>query len=216
MKKKALQNYKKLMEAFWHRKYEKYKGDERHVVGRLNAPLAEYISDTQNIKDCFNVVIDPGQSVVDFGCGIGRFQDFLKEKFEKYIGVDLVRKIPGPDMFLVVGDFMRTKLSVDAVFTCVVLQHITNDEYLETLIKKFATILKPGGCVYINEQVGDGSLLMRDGFPYIKRRTKKHYKDLFKRNGFILSREIPRREHKMLKFKKEKAEENQKKATHES
>ena len=168
----------------------------------MDAPLEEYTSDTKHIIECFNLVVEEGNTVIDYGCGIGRFTEFLKTKFKNYVGVDIVRKLPQNETFVAAGDFLKSKISADAIFTCVVLQHITDDKYLDTLFEKFSSILPRGGCVYMNEQVGDGTIIFRGEFPYINRRKRGTYINMLNKYGFILEREIPRREHKVLKFKK--------------
>jgi SAM-dependent methyltransferase len=142
--------------------------------------------------------------VIDFGCGIGRFEDLLNKFFDNYIGVDIVRKIPKTRIFYTVEDFWKVSLRADAIFTSVVIQHITDDKYVAKLVKRFSEILPIGGCVYMNEQVGDGEIVYRGDFPYINRRTRKTYLKLFKPQGFELEREIPRRHHRILKFRKVK------------
>lgn len=194
--------YQKKMSLFWTHKYAKYAGKERHVVGRMGAPLKEFTSDTKNIKDCFSLVMEPGKSVIDFGCGIGRFVDLLENYFDSYIGVDLVKKISDKKAFYSLEDFLSKDVKVDAIFTCVVLQHITDDDYVDFLIKKFSECLASGGHVYINEQMGDGSILYRGDFPYINRRKRNTYIKMFVKYGFLLERDIPRRDHRLLKFKK--------------
>lgn len=192
----------KTMNEFWSKKYARYAGQERHVVGRVSAPLEEYLADTQNIKDCFATVMEPGKTVLDFGCGIGRFHSFLITYFNRYLGVDLVKKLPKDVEFQSLENFLRMDLTVDAIFTCVVLQHITDDDYLGFLFRKFNQCLLVGGCLYMNEQVGDGTLLYRDEFPYINRRKREAYVKTLEQYGFSLERELPRRDHRIFKFRK--------------
>lgn len=194
--------YMKEMRQFWAKKYEKYRGQERHVVGRLDAPLEEYEADTQHIKECFASVMESGKTVIDFGCGIGRFREFLLSYFSKYIGIDVVRKVNKETEFYFLDTFLRKDLHADAIFTSVVLQHITNDDYVQLLLKRFNHCLEVGGLLYMNEQVGDGSILRRHGFSYINRRKRETYVKLCADAGFLLEAEIPRNEHTVFKFKK--------------
>jgi hypothetical protein len=54
----------------------------------------------------------------------------------------------------------------------------------------------------MNEQIGDGKIVMRHGFSYINRRKRETYVSLLQKFGFLLDRDIPRKDHRMLKFKK--------------
>jgi SAM-dependent methyltransferase len=148
---KEFMNYMREMSEFWSNKYDKYKGEERHVVGRLDAPLEEYTLDTQNIKDCFLTISESGRAVIDFGCGIGRFRDVLSAKYPRYIGVDLVRKMGKDVEFYFLDTFLRRAFKVDAIFTSVVLQHVTNDKYLEFLFSRFNACLLTRWWLYLYE-----------------------------------------------------------------
>lgn len=194
--------YEALMQDFWTKKYIKHKGRERHVVGRLDAPLEEYLRETSDIKETLKSVVETGKTVIDYGCGIGRFRDFLKIYFENYIGVDLVCKLKDEKEFIKAEDFMRADIKADAVFTSVVIQHITDDEYVVKLFKKFRECINKGGHLYMNEQTGNGSLLIRRGFPYIRRRSGTWYRDNVSAQGFEVENVIPRNNHWIFKFKR--------------
>lgn len=175
----------KQMSKFWKEKYETLKGSEHQVVGAAGKSIEQYTLNTNAITSDFKEILSKGNTVVDFGCGIGRFKPLLQKYFKNYIGVDLVKKIitNGNADFYETQDFLSSDIKADAIFCCVVLQHIAENTFLKIIIDKFRDILPIGGKVYLNEQAGKQvDFIIRQNQFYLKKRTLEEYDDLF--NGF--------------------------------
>jgi tRNA (uracil-5-)-methyltransferase TRM9 len=97
-------------------------------------------------------------SVLDVGCGNGRFGEFLKQGIFEYTGIDSNQelldvakiKLPG-------GRFINqeiTQLKVQNQFDLVVcfgvLHHIPGFETRINLLNKMATLVKTGGCLSVS------------------------------------------------------------------
>jgi SAM-dependent methyltransferase len=97
---------------------------------------------------------------LDFGCGVGRVTRAMTESFDRAIGIDvssvmidgaqrLNDGIPGlefihnerPDL-AVIDD-----VSVDLVYSYIVLQHLPSDEMIQGYVREFVRIVRPGGLV---------------------------------------------------------------------
>lgn len=203
----------KQMEKFWTDKYKENEGKEYWVVGAHGKSYEQYLHNSKDIMNEFKTVLQEAGTVIDFGCGIGRFRPMLQQYFENYIGVDLVKKIDTDEeyqtkygrkklRFYQTKEFMSMSLKADAVFCSVVLQHIAENSYLSKVIEKFKNALPIGGKVYINEQIGDTWELIRKGQRYIHRRPLKEYDKLF--NGFKRIHDIKRKEdsHRLVVYER--------------
>lgn len=201
------------MRDFWTKKYTEFEGEEYRVVGNRSWSYNEYIHNSKDIIEEFKSVIKPGDTALDFGCGIGRLRPLLQNYYRQYIGVDVVKKIDTEEEYQIKGgaskviyydskDFLVSNIKVDAVFCCVVLQHIVENSELTPIIDKFRQILPLGGLVYLNEQVGNGETILRKGMKYIKSRSLQEYMNLF--CGFKLIKQEDRKEagHKLIIFER--------------
>jgi len=137
-------------------------------------------------------------NILDFGCGDGQYSILIKKQHPqcKVYGCDLSAnmvklacsnanhedieiqfkvsdsKIPFNEMF-------------DLIFVNAVLAHI-DESLLDDIVVDFATHLRSGGAVIVFEQTAS---IPRYGDTW-NRRTEKFYEDLFKRNGFELTKKI--------------------------
>lgn len=122
-------------------------------------------------------------TVLDFGCGTGRFAIKLAERYKQYIGVDIAGRAfeyapTGPNIryqeLIYDGIDLPTK-SIDAVVAVTVLQHITDDDELRRWVKEIRRISKSKGMIYII----DG---MYKDFtrPHVRTRRREFYQVLFK------------------------------------
>lgn len=96
-------------------------------------------------------------SILDFGCGIGRITEFMAKDFKSVIGVDI-----SPTMLAEgrkrLGTYKNVKLletdgvniplsenSTDFVFAYLVFQHIKDRNIVEGAFREILRVLKPGG-----------------------------------------------------------------------
>jgi 2-polyprenyl-3-methyl-5-hydroxy-6-metoxy-1,4-benzoquinol methylase len=86
------------------------------------------------------------KSVFEFGCGVGRILELLKNKVESHYGIDISKKAVAiatkKNLNIEWGD--ETKLGTikkhDVVFTCSVLDHIEDIEDIVNELKRIANI----------------------------------------------------------------------------
>jgi SAM-dependent methyltransferase len=123
-------------DAFWRR------GDE--VVDRM--------------LELGGIELDPGETVLDIGCGVGRLTRALAGRVRHVYGLDVSREMlelarkHNPDLanaewlhgdgagLGVVGD-----ASVDGCFSHVVFQHIPDPEITLNYVREMGRVLRPGG-----------------------------------------------------------------------
>jgi SAM-dependent methyltransferase len=107
--------------------------------------------------------MDPG-SVLDFGCGYGRFLRKMHSLWPKakLHGVDLcpeaIEHIARDSNWFDCGKpklstSIPARLKVDLVFDCLALQHVTDDGMLKKTVADFGRILKPGGRFVLFENI---------------------------------------------------------------
>jgi len=202
------------MKKYWINRYARQKGKEYSIVGNRSWTHNEYLHNSKNIMYEFDSVLDSGDTVIDYGCGIGRFQPLLLKHYKNYIGIDFVNRLYvegktgknvkcfGVDAFFE-SEAIR---NVDAVFCSVVLQHIVDEKCIEQTVDRFYDILNPGGKVYLNEQVGENSsIIIRDDIKYLKIRTLDEYEKLFSGFSLVYNRERETEPgHSILIFEKDK------------
>jgi ubiquinone/menaquinone biosynthesis C-methylase UbiE len=103
------------------------------------------------------------QAALDFGCGIGRLAAGLANHFEEVIGVDVSSTMLGSAREL---HSNRTNLefdlnqnkdlgwisdsSFDFVLSLLVLQHLESTQTIETFLREFVRVLKPGGAIVVS------------------------------------------------------------------
>ena len=87
-------------------------------------------------------------SLVDVGCGVGRFRDAAQDLATSYIGVDVVRhsQLPG-DVIFVAADLEREPIplgtdSADIVAAIETVEHLENPH---AFARELTRVVKPGG-----------------------------------------------------------------------
>jgi len=126
--------------------------------------------------------------ILDFGCGVGRLSHQAAKKARSVSGFD-----PSSEMIRIAGETYGAQnnlnfsaslpekpASFSKIFTVWVLQHI-GDQELETLLKDFARLIKPGGKVVILEQTRQWRRILSDIHIH---RTREEYIALFRAAGF--------------------------------
>lgn len=102
------------------------------------------------------------QSVLDFGCGAGRFTSDLAEMINgKSVGLDITQKLinicPPHEQVKYICDkkfFDNNKLIFDVVWVCLVLGGLTENEIV-ILAKNIEAVLADNGLLFIVESTGD-------------------------------------------------------------
>jgi len=108
------------------------------------------------------------KSALEFGCAYGRMLRHLREQWPEadLYGVDLCRgaldhlaknwHLPGGPPRLFNQNVPPTGIEVDLIFTCTVLQHVTDRENLQAIADGFRAILNPNGYLILFENVNWG------------------------------------------------------------
>jgi SAM-dependent methyltransferase len=169
--------------------------DLRSVIdpADVNGNKNRYIDLLQKLALGRSFAIGPRDTVLDFGCGIGRFTDWLEKRGGAIIGIDsdsemiaVARELhPHSRCRWMTYSGQRLPLedqSVDRILSVWVLQHVLDDANLRQLIADFARVLRPGGAIALIEQVIPGHGNVVPG--YIHQRTAGEYHELFKVAGF--------------------------------
>jgi SAM-dependent methyltransferase len=120
-----------------------------------------------------------GRTIVDFGCGPGRFLDIVRRKGGLAVGIDLSDAVDAaranfaddPDVLVVQGDLLRPPFregAFDGGFSIGVLHHTPEPD---RGVSALARIVRPGGwvscCVYPRDAFYD--------YPSVERFRRLHY-----------------------------------------
>jgi SAM-dependent methyltransferase len=147
----------------------------RMAKGPLEAGTEKNADDTWRFIAGF-VERDEPKSILEFGCGYGRMLRRLRNRWPKarLYGVDLSAEAlehmkanwQGRPPMLFNQDSPPMHIRVDLIFTCTVLQHVTDDGTLGRIAEGFRAILRPGGSMVLFENVshrtGEGGAHMRE------------------------------------------------------
>lgn len=158
MEQKTLQS----MKRFWDARYAQ-RGEG--VVGRANENHHEQ---TQRIITELNQVMPKGvyfPLALDFGSGWGRMLPYLSELAGHIYAVDLVssaltaaaEKIPNVTPYLIDTSYdipVKDK-TFDLLFSCLVLQHIVDEQLFQAATREIRRTLKPGATVILLDNAVD-------------------------------------------------------------
>ena len=123
--------------------------DNSFFSTQFGRSIARYVSKHISIYD---------KSILDFGCGTGKFLEILSEFGpKKLLGIEItdsennkIVKWGGVGEFFYVKDLPSpiSDSSVDICFLIEVIEHLT-DEVLENTIKEIKRVIKPGGYLIV-------------------------------------------------------------------
>jgi len=86
------------------------------------------------------------KSVLEFGCGVGKNLELLKDKVDEHLGIDVSEKAieigKKKNLNVIEGDevALKTLKKHDIVFTCSVLDHIKDIDNLVKELKRIANV----------------------------------------------------------------------------
>jgi 2-polyprenyl-3-methyl-5-hydroxy-6-metoxy-1,4-benzoquinol methylase len=148
-------------EEIWWDKYGEYMTYQWKLT-----PELESILKTELNNDYFDFLLNPGERLLDLGCGSGWLSLHFAERGMEVLGIDLSQQqinaantlktdshLPNVEFEcrdLAHWDCEKYKGQFSSVFVSAFLHHLAEVE-LEMIIGKIATVLKPGGRAYMYE-----------------------------------------------------------------
>jgi ubiquinone/menaquinone biosynthesis C-methylase UbiE len=151
------------MRAFWN---ERAQEDAYFFVDNRRAyrdPALERFwmvgeRDLDRILGMFDVVVQPSQTVLDIGCGVGRLTRPLAERAGHVYGIDISAEMLGlarrhhadlDNVEWLLGDGSTLQpipdMSVDVCVSHVVFQHIPDPRVTMNYVREMGRVLSPGG-----------------------------------------------------------------------
>ena len=151
--------------TYWNDKAKSAKGN--HILASCGNNEYENECMHQAQLHALNTVIDQqidikGKTILDFGCGSGRWVEFFCNLGAKYIGVDIsdemieLSKSRYPDNSFITLKDHKIPLETDScdfVFSIAVIHH-NRPPQQEEMLGEIARILKPGGYLFLFESLG--------------------------------------------------------------
>ena len=124
--------------------------------------IADEFSSTRDkpwseLKPLFDYYIKNNESVLDLGCGNGRYLEYMASGV-KYTGIDFSEKLielarkKYPEGNFSIGDVLKLNFpdnSFNKVFSIAVLHHIPSYELRLQVFEEIKRVLKPGGVVFL-------------------------------------------------------------------
>lgn len=168
---------------YWQKRYSEHGGQK--TVGNISIQTQQaYEAENQIFKNNMTPLFpEQVNTVLDFGYGIGRWTTLLKQYAEAYYATDIIEAVPmNTPYFDLIDDngtipFGDTKF--DFIFTCVVLQHVVDEDLLNNYIKQFYHRLEDDGYIVITENT-----FKAPDKDYLSFRPYEHYVALFEDNNF--------------------------------
>jgi len=182
--------------GYWLNRYEILGG--RKTVGHISWDDADYLYEKTEIQKQLKRFLPsvPEFNILDFGCGICRHMELLKEVYPNgtYYGTDIVSGVIHENKIYHESEkchfelfdgykipFTEPRLVMfNLIFCSVVLQHIIDNDLLDLYISQFWKRVKEKGYVLIYENIHSEN---KDK-DYIKFRTAQTYHSLFEKVGF--------------------------------
>jgi len=183
-----------LNKGYWESRYEKMGG--KRTVGKSSWDDKTY----QEVLDQFNSgVLDAMMGgrrwgrILDFGCGIGRWRPGLERRCGLYCGTDIIEEVLQDGCMLMTDNLIPYPEGYfGLIFSCMVLQHVVDDELMADYVRQFKALLEPGGSVFLVENTSgpDNN--------YMRKRSAKDYIDIFSEGGLPLKKVGAFKEHSVL------------------
>lgn len=127
--------------------------DEAFIDGTLNVDFSE-------TQDEFLSFLNPGDKILDFGCGSGRdTKRFLEKGFElraidgSKMMCEFATKFTGIKVFQLNFLNFNEKNQYNGIWACSSILHLNSEELL-IVLKKIANALKPNGIFYTSFKYG--------------------------------------------------------------
>ncbi len=129
------------------------------------------------------------KTVLDIGCGTGRWCDYFLTRGAQVIGTDLVLEILAANQrsdwrsvfFATAADNLAFQSdTVDFINAAIVLECVTYSRKADAL-KEFFRVLRPGGCVFILDPVAGKDYQEAEGTSLL---SSKEWRELFRNAGF--------------------------------
>ncbi len=174
--------------------------NENAVLDAGNSKLVEHQNVFRNYytKQTLKKHLSPSPSdtILDFGCGVGRLSNYIAPFVNGVVGIDkslkmidVAREINARHKnvsYQIFGNYPLpfSEKYFDKIFTYWVLQHIDNDE-LKTTFLEFRRILKDTGKVYLFEQVRNSESVVLGDIHH--QRRLEEYVSLMRDAGFKLT-----------------------------
>jgi len=185
-----------LNKQYWNNRYNKMTGEK--VVGHKHWSLEQYNRENEKWVKLFSKTfeklnIQKIYSVLDFGCGVGRWIPFLKQYCLYYCGVDIIEKALNQakekaylynnvNFGLIENGLIPNLIGncgYDLIWSVVCLQHVIDDKLLDLYISQFYKILRPNSWIISVENVSENK-----SNEYIKFRSYADYAKMFKHHKF--------------------------------
>jgi len=157
---------------YWNNRFEE-QGQE-YVAHRQ---LRNYDKQKEIIGNAVRPFLVKRSKTLDFGSGVGRFQDMLWRHSDEVYALDYVKGALGilkeswPQTETVCHGHLPLPFSTgtfDLIWTCTVLQHIVEQDYFEGTCRELYRIAAPGGNFLMVENVSDDA-------PHVKPRAALDY-----------------------------------------
>jgi len=135
---------------------EKTKDDYNRIAGKFSSTRERISEDVLMLRK----YADPGDKILDLGCGNGRLSEIFRGSDIKYSGVDfspelikIARKKYAKEKFYLADALTLPFLdnSFDKVYTLAVLHHIPSWEMRIKFLEEAHRVLKPGGLIISTE-----------------------------------------------------------------
>lgn len=192
-------------DSYWNERTKKYKdlGD-----GYRNRDIQDYEMKVRMKKAYEALGNISGLKILDVGCGIGRWSLDMARKGAIVTAIDISEEnlkiaIANAEKDNIGNvDFINKKIEdidrselFDIVFTATVLQHIVDNDALETAVSNMTSLTRTGGKILIIESssvLGEREERLENGQVYLKIRPKEIWVSIFRNNGAecIFTREV--------------------------
>lgn len=171
---------------YWETRYKNMSGIQ--TVGGRGINIEKYNRTNKAFLDIIQSLLE-GKTItncLDFGCGIGRWQPYLTTISKFYYGCDIIKNVieeckikydPSISSFDVITNnkIPFNNIKFDLIWTCVVLQHVVNEDLLKSYVSQFKDRLNTGGIIFITENIYKAS-----NNNYLCFRGREEYELLFK------------------------------------